>query len=239
VIRETHTARYVYWQFPFYELELGKGPRDTIQVLRQRWLPEPATVSARTLAPGTPLTSNRQPVTTSAVSITLGERGLGLDGTSAPIAIPEFLSAYSMLNLENVSMSRLGHDYEAFEDLSIRSRYFATTRVVYNNRGSVPTSLAALTAGADGNTNENFLNNLYAYMSGLQIPCLDDGCCGGVLQVDDTSVDRVWVVAGASGQPGERISLNAGDRYFFLPVSNLDQVWLVATVNVQVNYWAI
>ncbi|NJN87072.1 MAG: hypothetical protein HC881_13230 [Leptolyngbyaceae cyanobacterium SL_7_1] len=176
VVRETHSARYVYWQFPWYELELGKGPGDTIQVSRQRWLPEPTTVASRTLSPGISLNANRQNVASSAVSIALQERGLGLDATNPPVAIPEFLTAYSMINLENVVSSRLGHDYEAFEDLAIRSRYFATTRVVYNNRQSVTTNPANLTAGGDGTVTENFLNNLYAYMAGLQIPTLDDGC---------------------------------------------------------------
>jgi hypothetical protein len=62
---------------------------------------------------------------------------------------------------------------------------------------------------------------------------------GVFLQVAPDSIDRVWVVADASSVVGQGISLDAGDRNFFLPVSNLDQVWLVATVAVQVNYWAI
>lgn len=175
-MRETHTSRYVYWQFPWYELELGKGPGDTIQVARQRWLPEPTTVASRTLTPGVPTTTQRQNVTVGAVTIQLQERGLGLDAASAPVAIPEFLTAYSMFNLERVVTSRLGHDYEASEDLFIRTRYFATTRVVYNDRQSVTTNPGAVGAGDDGTVTENFLNNLYAYMSGLQIPTYEDGC---------------------------------------------------------------
>jgi hypothetical protein len=176
VVRETHSARYVYWQFPYYELELGKGPGDTIQISRQRWLTEPTTVASRTLTPGTALNSTRQNITSGSVTIALQERGLGLDSTNCPVAIPEFLTAYAMLNLENIVTSRLGHDYEVFEDLSIRTRYFATTRVVYNDRQSVTTTPGNVGTGDDGTITENFLNNLYAYMSGLQIPPLDDGC---------------------------------------------------------------
>jgi hypothetical protein len=175
VMRETHRSRYVYWQFPWYELELGRGPGDTIQVSRQRFLPEPTTVASRTLTPGTRLTTSRQNVSIGAVSIALQERGLGLDPANAPVAIPEFLTAYSMVNLENTVSSRLGHDYEASEDLFIRSRYFATTRVLYNDRQSITTNPAALGSGDDGTVTENFLNNLYAYMSGLQIPTWEDG----------------------------------------------------------------
>lgn len=178
VLRETRRARYVYWQFPFYQLELGKGPGDTIQVARFRWLAEPSSVSDRTLTPGTNLSGTSQNIAAAAVSIVLGERGLGSGSpsTSLPVAVPEFLIATSMLNLENAVLSRLGHDYEVYEDISIRTRYFATTRVVYNDRQSVTTTPANVGAADDGTMTENFLNNLYAYMSGLQIPALDDGC---------------------------------------------------------------
>lgn len=177
IMRETHQGRYIYWQFPFYKLELGKGPRDTIQVARLRWLPEAQAVNDRTLTPGVNLTSNRQNIGANAVSLTLGERGLGSGNpaNSQPVAIPEFLIAYSMIALESAVTKVLGHDYESWEDLSIRSRYFATTRVVYNDRGNVTTNPAAIGANDDGTVTEMFLNNLYAYLSGLQIPPLDDG----------------------------------------------------------------
>lgn len=189
VLRETHAGRYVYWQFPFYQLELGRGPGDTVQVPRFRWLPEAATLADRTLTPGTNLSTSNQNLTAGAVSLTLGERGLGLNPTFPPVAIPEFLSAYSMLNLENAVMSRLGHDYEAWEDLSIRARYFSTTRIVYNDRQSVTTVPGNLGAGDDGTMTEAFLNMLYAYMSGLQIPTLDDGCY--VLVCHDTALAQL------------------------------------------------
>ncbi len=174
-LRETHSGRYIFWQFPFYGLELGKGPGDTIQVARFRWLPEAAAEADRTLTPGTSLVATSQPVVATALSIVLGERGLGKDASAQPVAVPEFWMAYSLLSLENAVMSRLGHDYEAWEDISIRSKYLATTRVVYNDRGAITTVPANVGAGDDGTLSENFLNNLYAYMSGLQIPPLDDG----------------------------------------------------------------
>jgi hypothetical protein len=190
-MRETHRGRYVYWQFPYYELELGKGPGDTIQVGRLRWITEATTIGDRTLTPGTNLTANRQNITIGQVSIVLAERGLGsgFPSTSQPVAIPEFVTAYSMLNLENSVGRVLGHDYESWEDLSIRSRYAATSRVLYNNRQSVTTNPALLTAGADGTMTENFLNELYAYMSGLQIPTLDDGCY--VLVLNDKALAQL------------------------------------------------
>ena len=178
VMRETHRGRYVWWQFPFYDLELGKGPGDTIQVPRLRWITEPTSVGDRTLTPGVNLTTNRQPINITSKSITLAERGLGsgVPGTSQPIAIPEFLTAYSLINLENAVLKVLGHDYEVYEDLSIRVRAFASTRVIYNDRGSVTTNPLSVGANDDGTLTENFVNNAYAYASGLQIPPFDDGC---------------------------------------------------------------
>jgi hypothetical protein len=171
VMRETHSARYVFWQFPFYKTELGKGPGDVIQVSRLRWIAEAATVADRTLTPGTTLSTTRQNITIAAVPVTLLERGLGKSGgTTDPVAIPEFTSAYSMVNLENAVNKVLGHDYQAWVDLSIRSRFDATTRVVYNNGGLVTTVPADVVAGRVGTLTEQFLNSLYAYMQGLLIP---------------------------------------------------------------------
>jgi len=190
-MRETHLGRYVYWQFPFYELELGKGPLDTIQVSRLRWITEPTSVADRTLTTTANLTSNRQNLAIGQVSIALGERGLGSGdpASSQPVAIPEFLTAYSMVNLENAVGRVLGHDYEVFEDIAIRSRYASTSRVVYNNGQTVTTNPLSLTAASDGTVTENFLNEFYAYLSGLFIPTLDDGCY--VLVMHDKGLAQV------------------------------------------------
>ncbi|NJN87068.1 MAG: hypothetical protein HC881_13210 [Leptolyngbyaceae cyanobacterium SL_7_1] len=67
---------------------------------------------------------------------------------------------------------------------------------------------------------------------------------GVYLQVDSDSIDpcgigeaaRVWVVGDGDGMVGNGISLDAGDRYFFLPVSSLGQIWLVAASVVRVYY---
>lgn len=173
VMRETHSARYVYWQFPFSKLELGEGPGDTIQVARFRWLPEAVNPNDRILDANL-LSNDSQNIAANAVSIALRECGLGRD-PFPPVAVPEFLTAYSILDLENAVVSRLGHDYEAWEDLSIRSIYFSTTRVVYNNSSQVTEVPGDVVAGSDGTVTESFINNLYAYLSGNLIPALDDG----------------------------------------------------------------
>jgi hypothetical protein len=218
VLRETHAGRYIFWQFPFYKLELGKGPGDTIQVARFRWLPEAATKADRTLTPGVNLNAGSQALVAAAVSIILGERGLGKDANFPPVAIPEFIMAYSMLDLENAVQTRLGHDYEAWEDLSIRTKYAATTRVVYNDNGGVTTVPANVDAGDDGTCTENFLNNLYAYMSGLLIPPLDDGCYVGALndralaQFKNSIGDKFRFVDGAAVEELTNLLQSASNR---------------------------
>jgi hypothetical protein len=69
---------------------------------------------------------------------------------------------------------------------------------------------------------------------------------GVLLQVNPDSIERVWIV-GSGGAVGEGISIDAGDlfeipargRHFFLPVGNLNQIYLVAATNILVQYWAI
>jgi hypothetical protein len=183
-MRETHTQRYVFWQFPFYNLELGRGPGDVIQVPRLRWLAEASSVADRTLTPGTSLNTARQNLAINSVSITLGERGLGKAGLAGaePVGIPEFVAATSMINLENAVRKVLGHDYEAYVDLSIRSRMDATTAIIYNNGGQIETSVGNLNTASGGTMTEAFLNNLYSHIAGTRsVPTFDDGSIGLVL----------------------------------------------------------
>jgi len=189
-VRVTHTPQFIWWQFPNYNLELGKGPGDTIQVSRDRYIPAPASINDRILTPGVDLSSSRQPVSVGAVSVTLKELGLGKDGVSGaePIGIPQFVSAYSMRPLETIVRSRLGHDYQRYIDMVIRNRYAATTRVVYNKRGAVELTPANVGTGDDGRISETFLNNLYSYMVGnLQIPVDEMGCLNLVLPPTGTA----------------------------------------------------
>ena len=179
VVRENHSPKYIYWQFANHKLELGKGPGLNILVPRFPYMAEPTSGSDFTLTPGTRIDSTGQAITESAVSITLKEHGLGKDAQRTPYIIPEFISAYSLMSLENVMQRNLGHNYMGFQDVSLRSLWAATTRVVYNKKGAVVTSPTAIAAaGDDGTLIENFLNNLYAYMCAQQIPTYMNGCYG-------------------------------------------------------------
>lgn len=159
-MRTTHSGTYVFWQFAFKNLELGKGPADTIQVPRDRDI-APATDVSTNLMPLTGPGATRQEYVVDSVTLTLQRRGL-----TVPVSIPQFLSAYSMIPLENRVMKKLGKHQEADLDLCIRTRLLATTRIVYNDNGSVTTTALDVNAGDNGALSESFLNALYAYMTG-------------------------------------------------------------------------
>lgn len=159
-MRTTHSGTYVFWQFVFKNLELGKGPGDTIQVPRDRDIP-PATDVSTNLMPLAGPGATRQEYVVDSVTLTLQRRGLTI-----PVSIPQFLSAYSMIPLENRVMKKLGKHQEADLDLCIRTRLLATSRIVYNDNGSVTTNPLDVGAGDNGALSESFLNALYAYMTG-------------------------------------------------------------------------
>ncbi len=146
-MRTTHSGTYVFWQFAFKNLELGKGPGDTIQVPRDRDIPPASDVSTNLMplaGPG----ATRQEYVVDSVTLTLQRRGL-----TVPVSIPQFLSAYSMIPLENRVMKKLGKHQEADLDLCIRTRLLATTRIVYNDNGSVTTTALDVNAGDNGALN--------------------------------------------------------------------------------------
>lgn len=170
VLRETHTPSFIFWQFCYERLELGKQAGDSIQVPRFNYLPTATSAASRRLTPGNPIGSTRQPLTMTTVSLQLEELGL-----NEPVAIPEFVHAYSQVELEGVLQSRLGYDYEFYNDMRIRAEFLATTRVLYPKKNTVADAPGQLAAGDICQMTEGFLNALFAYMRGLQIPTYDNG----------------------------------------------------------------
>ena len=177
-IRVTHQARRVYWQFPDYVEDFTRGPGDNMAVVRWANLPAPAAEADFTLTPGTVLATNLQNLSETEVLVTLEEKGLGKAGVTngEPVGIPEFWMARSVQSLENVVLRVLGTHYEQAIDLMIRSKYFATTGIVYNDNGTPTITPANVGTGDDGTMSESFLMGLYGYMSGLQVMPLVDGC---------------------------------------------------------------
>lgn len=179
--RDTHSARFIWWQFVNKKIELGKKKGDTIQVLRWNYLPEPGAVADRRLVPGTRITSTLQNLAETSVSITLNENGLGLDASNPPLAVPEFWMANSMWELEGVVQRNLGHDWMAFTDLEIRGLYGGTTRIYYNDNGLPTVTPGDVGTNDGGQCTRGFLINLFAQMQSDKIPTYSNGMYALVL----------------------------------------------------------
>lgn len=183
MMRTTHQARRVWWQFPTTIEDFTRGPGDTIQIPRWTYNAEPTSTSDYTLTPGTALETDMQSLATSEVSLVLQELGLGKNGVAGfePVGIPEFWMARSIYSLEQAVTSRLGQSYEVCLDHLIRTKYFTTLGVLYNDNGSVTATPGDVNTGDDGTMTQQFLHSVYAYMSGQKVPAMPDGCYGLVL----------------------------------------------------------
>ncbi|MBW4540714.1 MAG: hypothetical protein KME43_16420 [Myxacorys chilensis ATA2-1-KO14] len=181
VMRMTHNPSFIFWQFIKVKLDMGRGQGDAIKVPRFAYNSAPTNSSARLLSGnGTyaRITNSRQGLTQGSVSCLLQEWGLGLDANSPPILIPQFVSANSIIELESILQRNLNYDYEYWEDMKIRELWAPSSRVVYNSKGFVTATPADLVASSDGTLTESFMDDLYGYMRGLQIPTYEDGCYG-------------------------------------------------------------
>lgn len=206
MMRTTHQARRVWWQFPVTVDDFTKGPGDVVQVPRWSYLTEPSSETDFTLVPGTDLNTSLQKITATEVPLTLEEKGIGKAGVSGqePVGIPEFWMARSLENLETKVMMLLGQHYEVCVDLMIRTQYRTTLGVLYNDNGNVTATPADLTAGDDGTLTQDFAHSVFAYLSGEKVPTLADG-------------NYAWVVhSKAAGQ----LRRNLGDQ--LRPVTRMD-----------------
>jgi FtsZ-binding cell division protein ZapB len=181
VVRQNHSPKFIFHQFANGKVEIGKGEGDTIQIPRLPFGQTGTTLADWDITGQATLVATDQPLTANSVSITLKEYGMGKNATIQPIGIPEFILARSLLDLEAALSQNLGQNYYEFEDIGLRNLWFGTTRVVYNKSNSVETVPVNLTTGSGGTITYAFLNNLYAYMCGLQIPSYQNGKYGLVL----------------------------------------------------------
>lgn len=181
VVRQNHSPKFIFHQFATGRVEIGKGEGDVIQVPRMPFGQTGATLADWDLTGVATLAATDQPITASSISITLREYGMGKNTTIQPISIPEFILARSLLDLEAALSQNLGQNYYEFEDIALRNLWFGTTRVVYQRLNSVEINPANMAAGSGGTVTYAFLNNLYAYMCGLQIPAYENGKYGIVL----------------------------------------------------------
>lgn len=185
IVRLTHIPSFIWHQFTPIRLDVSRGQGDTIIIPRWAYQPVAAAPNDRLLSGGgnyVRIVNERQALTQTNVPAIIQEFGMGADSDNGqPILMPEFVSAYSLQNLEQIIIRNIGYDYRAWEDLYIRSSYDVTSVVWYNDN-QVPTT-APLDVGADddGRFTTEFLDSAYAEMRALQIPPMDDGCYIGAI----------------------------------------------------------
>ena len=192
-MRVTQSAKFVFWQLAFKDIKFGKATGDTVQVSRVRDLIAPTTVTD-TLLPITGPGATRDNISINSVSGVLQRRGLNV-----PITIPQFFSMYSLLDLETLVGQKLGKHQQADVDLRIRSRFLATTRILYNRSGNVELTPVNVVATNDGTLTESFLNAVYAYIRGTFL-------------VDADETGSLWLVAPARALTALKNSLTIRNR---------------------------
>ena len=181
IMREKNRPGYIFWQFPTVKIEFEKGMGDTIAIARSDFLPKPASVDSRRLSGASTFVNidpGSQRLAIGTVTALLEEWGLGADAANAPVGIPSFVQAYSMIDLMMVLEENLLEDYWCWEDMGIRALWMPTSRVVYNLGAEVTTDPALLVAGSDGTMTENYANNLFSYAQTQLIKPFSDGCYG-------------------------------------------------------------
>lgn len=224
IVRMTHTLRHIWWQFPDTKLELGGAPGNNILVPRFALLDEPTTIEdfiLDTVTSVANISPESQSLQMSTVPIQLYGLGLG-KGTSVgnrPIAISEFVTATSMIQLENVLNSRLGTHYNASIDLWIRRLYQQTinnpNNIYYNEGGNLTQTPTGINTGEEGTCTQEILNAMSSEMSRRGIPTYANGLRTAVLhtyavnQLKNDMDNKIAVVTEQQLQEITQI-LNAG-----------------------------
>jgi hypothetical protein len=175
-MRLEHTPAHVLWQFSNRRIQTGIPPGQTILVPRIPHVQGGTVAADWTLTPGTPTNIASQPLTSTAESVVILENGMGKTVSNPAVAIPEFITAYSLVDLEMVLRRRIAYNYAQWEDLAHQELWFTTTNVVYSSGGGVVSTAAQVTSG--GQMTVPFLGQLYAYLASQNIPTYEDGCYG-------------------------------------------------------------
>jgi hypothetical protein len=210
-LRTTHSGKYIFWQLVLKDIKFGKATGDTVQVSRVRDITAPTSVTDTLLAASGP-GATRTNLAINSVSGVLQRRGL-----NEPVQIPQFFSMYSLLDLEMLVGQKLGKHHQADVDLRIRTRFLATSQVLFNNGGAVTATAGDVGTGDDGTLTESFLNAVYAYIT-------------GTFFVDTDEMGALWLAAPARALAPLKNSLANANRYMDqLSVEKLTALFTMAT----------
>lgn len=200
IMRQNNREGYIFWQFATTVIDFAKGLGDNVKIPRAAYLPTANTPEDRLLSSGgtyTRIDSGNQNLSTGTVTAELQEWGLGRNSEYPPVTLVSFVTAYSMIDLISILNRNLMRDYFAWEDLTIRSLWTPTSRVVYNDNSAVVTSPSTITTGDNATLTRKFLAALYGYMKELKIPPFMGNKYG--LAVNNTALvqlkqdyDRLW-----------------------------------------------
>jgi hypothetical protein len=244
IMRLSHTPRYVWHQFASERLELGRVPGTTMMVPRIIWLDEPDDEMDYLLdsdTEATNISSESQALQSLSTPIKLFGYGLGKGNKvgNRPVAISEFITGSSMLDLIRALDTNLNQNYRSFEDMKIRRIYQETlsniANIYYNEAGSLTQTPVSIGVGEDGTLTEEVLNSLAGEMTRRQIPTFPNGKRVGVIntfattQLKNSLGDKLQAYseaqiqeitgilnAGTLGNGTERLSGYVGDYCGFM-----------------------
>lgn len=186
LMRETHNRQNIFWQFTTTVFDPTSEPGKNILVPRANFLPRPTTVAdyviantttfnAINLTTGSSGDSQGLEVTTVPIACTQYGIGRGVTSATSPVFIPEFHQQVALVNLMELTNSRLMQNYYSFEELILRSQYEQSTVVVYNNQNQVESTPGNITTGGVGTLTKEYLSAVYSDMFANQIPSLPNG----------------------------------------------------------------
>jgi hypothetical protein len=186
IMRETHSQSNIFWQFTTTAFDATSAPGKNILVPRFNFLPAPTTISDYLIADttnynpigltiGTGSDSQNLEMTTVAIACSQWGIGRGQSIGTRPVFIPEFHDAMSLVNLMDAVDSRLMQHYYKFEELLIRTEFEKATTIVYNDKGSITSTVGNIDTGDDATMTREFLTAVYSQMYAAQIPTYPDG----------------------------------------------------------------
>lgn len=173
LVRDSHRQDLVFHQFAQTEVASGYNIGDTFQIPRIEYFNESLNPDDYELDPAVRIVDESIDIRAGHVKAEMKEYGRGKNAALAPVAIPQFISATSMMDVIQYVQRNLRYSYNLFEDLKIRRLYGATTRTVYNDNNAVTADLADVAAGDNGTLTRAFLTSLYAEMFAAQIPTFE------------------------------------------------------------------
>ena len=179
MIRLNPYADLILDQFARENVQLGIAPgmgAKNFAFPRYNQITRPTTKASRTLTTGTAINAGSQAVTQKNAAVEILELGLGVDSSNMAVGLSTFVTAFSMVDLEEIVMMNLGLDYQATKNLFLQEELFRADVTLYNDKGTATATIGNLAATDDGRMANNFLASVYAYMRNAQVPTTIDGC---------------------------------------------------------------